>query len=52
MKKTYIAPSAESVSFDTEEILGISYTGTGGAMKDKTNSDKAPSSEFGKVNLF
>ena len=52
MKKSYIAPSAESVSFDTEEILGISYTGTGGALKDKNNADKTPSSDFGKVNLF
>ena len=29
MKKTYIAPSAERIALETEEILEISFTGSG-----------------------
>ena len=51
MKKTYIAPSAESVSFDTEEILGISFTGPGNKpLVDK--KPETPSKDFGNVSLF
>ena len=52
MKKIYIAPSAERVAFNTEEILEISYTGTGSFLEDKTNSDKKPATDFGNVSLF
>ena len=54
MKKTYIVPSAERVIFDTEDILDISFTGTGSVLtdSDKNNSSKTPASDFGNVNLF
>lgn len=52
MKKTYEAPSAELTRFDTEDILGISYTGNGGVLTDKTAADNAAQSNFGKVDLF
>ena len=52
MKKTYEAPSAELTQFDTEDILGISYTGTGSVLEEKTQADAAAESNFGKVNLF
>ena len=51
MKKTYEAPSAELTRFDTEEILGISFTGSGSIL-DPTEADKYPSADFGKVPLF
>ena len=52
MKKTYDAPSAKSIAFETEEILGISYTGSGTALEEKNPADKKPASEFGDVTLF
>lgn len=54
MKKTYFAPAAESVTFDTEEILNISFTGSGSVLDDSdTNkSSKNPSTDFGNVSLF
>lgn len=51
MKKTYSAPSAEQIAFDTEEILGISFTGQGGVLKDQTKADQEASSDFGKLNV-
>ena len=51
MKKTYEAPSAELTCFDTEEILGISFTGSG-TILDPTEADKNPATDFGKVSLF
>ncbi len=50
MKKTYMAPSAEKISFQTEEILGISFTGSGTVLDDKKPS--SPATEFGDVSLF
>ena len=52
MKKTYIAPSAERIALETEEILGISFTGTGSILENKTDADKTPSTDFGNVSLF
>ena len=52
MKKTYIAPSAERIALETEEILGISFTGTGSILENKTDADKNPSTDFGNVSLF
>ncbi len=52
MKKTYIAPSAESIALETEEILGISYTGNGSALDEKNEADKKPATEFGDIDLF
>ena len=52
MKKTYIAPSAEHVALETEEILGISFTGTGSVLEEQTAADKAATSDFGKIPLF
>lgn len=51
MRKTYTAPSAESVSFDTEEILDISFLGTGfKPLVDK--KPETPSNDFGNITLF
>ena len=52
MKKTYIAPTAESVAFDTEEILGISYTGTGSVLTDSDTNKSSATDKFGGVSLF
>ena len=52
MKKTYTAPSAELTLFETEEILGISFTGSGSVLEEKTAADKAASSDFGNISLF
>ena len=52
MKKTYIAPSAERIALETEEILGISFTGTGSILENKTDADKTPSTDFGNVSRF
>ena len=52
MKKTYNAPCAELTSFDTEEILDISFTGTGSVLEEKTEADKKPASDFGNISLF
>ena len=52
MKKIYVAPSAEHVAFDTEEILGISFTGNGSVLEEQTDADKAAQSGFGKIPLF
>lgn len=49
MKKTYKAPSAESVSFDTEETLNISFTGNKVVLDDKKPTDSA--TEFGQVSI-
>ena len=51
MKKTYEAPSAKNIAFVTEEILGISFTGSGSIL-DPTEADKNPATDFGKVPLF
>ena len=40
MKKTYIAPSAERIALETEEILEISFTGIGTVLEEKTDADK------------
>ena len=50
MKKTYEAPSAELTCFETEEILGISFTGSGPVLDDK--KPEAPAKDFGDVSLF
>ena len=51
MKKTYTTPSAESVSFDTEDILDISFTNPGNKpLVDK--KPETPSKDFGNVTLF
>ncbi len=52
MKKTYFAPNAESIAFETEEILGISFTGIAGVLEEKTEADKNPASDFGNISLF
>ena len=52
MKKTYTAPTAESVAFDTEEILSISFTGFGVVLEEKNEADKKPATDFGSVSLF
>lgn len=54
MKKTYTVPSAESVSFDTEDILGISFPGNSSILKDSDDnkSSKKPANDFGNVSLF
>ncbi len=52
MKKTYSAPCAELTRFDTEEILDISFTGTGSVLEEKTEADKNPASDFGNIPLF
>ena len=54
MKKTYIAPSAERIALETEEILEISYTGIGTILgdSDKNPSSKNPATDFGNVSLF
>ena len=52
MRKTYTTPSVQAVAFDTEEIMDASFPGNLGVLKDKNGADKAPASEFGKVNLF
>jgi|GEM_PF-1508849 len=54
MKKTYCAPDLASVNFDTEEILNISFTGTGTVLgdSDDNKSSKNPASDFGGVTLF
>ncbi len=50
MKKTYQAPFAEQIAFETEEILEISFTGSGTILEDQKPS--APEKEFGNVSLF
>ena len=50
MKKTYEAPYAELTRFETEDVLGISYTGTGTILVDK--KPEAPAKDFGSVSLF
>ena len=52
MKKAYSAPSAELVSFETEEILGISFTGAGSVLEEKNLADGSPASDFGDISLF
>ena len=54
MKKTYTAPSAESIALETEAVLEISYTGSGSLLDDSAgnNSSKDPATDFGKVPLF
>ena len=54
MKKTYIVPSAERVTFDTEDILDISFTGNSSILKDSDDnkSSKNPAKDFGNVSLF
>jgi len=50
MKKTYFAPEAKHVAFETEEILEISYNG--GTVLDKEDTDNNASFGFGEVDLF
>ncbi len=54
MKKTYIAPRAQDTVFDTENVLSVSFKGTGPVLKDseKNNSTKAPATDFGTADLF
>ena len=54
MKKTYTAPSAESIALETEAVLEISYTGSGALLDDSAgnNSSKNPATDFGNVSLF
>ena len=54
MKKTYTAPSVQSVAFDAEEVLSVSFKGTGPVLKDsdKNNSSKKPATDFGAADLF
>ena len=54
MKKTYFAPEVLKVSFETEEILGISFTGNNSILidSDNNNSSKNPSTDFGGIDLF
>lgn len=54
MKKIYTAPSAERIALETEEILNISYTGSGSVLEDsdENNSSKNPATDFGDVSLF
>ena len=51
MKKTYLAPEAKCFSFETEEILGISFTGNGGVLGEKNNADEKPATDFGETNI-
>ena len=52
MKKTYFTPEAFKVSFETEEILEISFTGNGSILGEKNEADKSPADNFGGINLF
>jgi len=52
MKKTYQAPDASSIAFDTEEILNISFTGNGEVLGEKNMADLSPSDEFGGIQIF
>lgn len=54
MKKIYEAPLAKTVSFETEEILGISFTGSGTILDDSDSnaSSKNPATDFGSVTLW
>lgn len=50
--KNYTTPSVEVVAFDTEDVLDISFPGNLGILKDKTEADKKPASDFGNISLF
>ena len=54
MKKSYSAPEISSITFETEEILGISFTGNSTVLDDSdTNkSSKNPATNFGGIDLF
>ena len=54
MKKFYFAPEVSSISFETEEILGISFTGNSTVLgdSDTNKSSKNPATEFGGIDLF
>jgi len=54
MKKIYTTPAAEHIAFESEEILEISYTGSGSVLEDSdsNNSSKNPAKDFGDVSLF
>ena len=52
MRKTYTAPSAEKIALETEEILVISFTGTGSLIEEKNEADKKPAFNFGSIELF
>ena len=52
MKKTYFAPEASKISFETEEILEISFTGNGSILGEKNEADKNPADGFGGIDLF
>jgi len=50
MKKTYTAPLAEQIFLETEDVLNISFTGSGSILDEKKPWD--PATDFGKVDLF
>jgi len=50
MKKTYVTPEASSIELESEEILSISYTGSGALLDDRKPAD--PAKDFGDVDLF
>lgn len=54
MKKFYMTPAAERIAFESEEILDISFTGSGSILddSDSNNSSKNPATDFGDVSLF
>ena len=54
MKKAYRAPSAERISLETEDVLNISFTGSGAVLEDSDQnpSSKSPAGNFGDVDLF
>ena len=54
MKKTYTSPFAERITLETEEILDISFTGSGTVLEasDSNASSKNPATDFGNVSLF
>lgn len=54
MKKTYFAPEVSKISFETEEVLGLSFPGNGSILgdSDDNQSSKNPATDFGGITLF
>ena len=52
--KNYSAPKISSISFETEEVLEISFTGNSAVLSDSDNnkSSKNPANNFGGIDLF
>ena len=50
----YTSPFAERITLETEEILNISFTGSGTVLEDSDSnaSSKNPATDFGNVSLF